>query len=136
MDSKIALIKLYYLLVHADGEVNEREVTLGNHMTQVEGILESDFKSILESLKDRDRETIFSEGVAALKKLDHQKKVRYVAWLCLVANADGFMDKAEWQFIYKIYNTELKLNLDEIMKVQKELLTLTTKRTLSFSILL
>jgi uncharacterized tellurite resistance protein B-like protein len=136
MDPKIALIKLYYLLVHADGEVNEREVALGNHMVRIEGIVENEFKTTINSLKDLDRETILAEGIVALKKLDHQKKVRYVAWLCLVANADGFMDKAEWQFIYKIYSTELKLNLDEIMKVQKELLMLTTKRPPTFSTIL
>lgn len=131
-----ALVKLYYLLVHADGELNEREAVLGSHMIRIEGIKEAEFKSMIHSLADRDREAVFAEGIFALKKLDHQKKVRYVAWLCLVANADGFMDKKEWQFIYRIYSTELKLNLDEIMKVQKELLTLTTKRPPTFSTIL
>jgi hypothetical protein len=35
------------------------------------------------------------------------------------------MDKAEWQFIYKIYHKELNLPLDDIMEVQKELSKLT-----------
>jgi hypothetical protein len=42
-----------------------------------------------------------------------------------MANADGFMDKSEWQFIYKIYHKELHLPLDDIMEVQKELNMLT-----------
>ena len=41
--------------------------------------------------------------------------------MCVLANSDGFMDKAEWQFIYKIYHKELNLPLDSIMEVQKEL---------------
>ena len=44
-----------------------------------------------------------------------------MAWLCVVANADGFMDKAEWHFIYDIYHKSLNLPLDEIMVVQKQL---------------
>ena len=42
-------------------------------------------------------------------------------WLCVVANADSFMDKKEWMLIYKIYQTELNLQLDDIMQVQKDL---------------
>jgi len=41
--------------------------------------------------------------------------------LCVVANGDGFMDKTEWQLIYRIYHKELNLPLEEIFKVQKEL---------------
>jgi len=41
--------------------------------------------------------------------------------MCVVANADGFMDRAEWQLIYKIYHKELGLPLNEIFSVQKEL---------------
>jgi hypothetical protein len=41
--------------------------------------------------------------------------------MCVIANSDGFMDKEEWVLIYKIYNTELNLSLDDIMKTQREL---------------
>ena len=41
--------------------------------------------------------------------------------MCVIANSDGFMDKEEWILIYKIYHTELKLSLDEVLKIQKEL---------------
>ena len=53
---------------------------------------------------------------------DHRFGIRCIAWLCVLANADGFMDRAEWQFIYKIYHRELQLPLDVIMGVQKELM--------------
>jgi hypothetical protein len=41
--------------------------------------------------------------------------------MCVIANSDGFMDKREWELIYKIYHTELALSLNEIMKAQREL---------------
>ena len=70
---------------------------------------------------------VLSECLEELKKLDHKKQARCVAWLCVIANADGFMDKAEWQFIYNLYHKELHLQLDEVMKLQKELIGLKEK---------
>ncbi len=136
MNIKSALIKLYYLLVHADSELNEREIAIGNQMIKAEGIPENDFNSTLDQLKKRTEANIYTESVEELRKLDHKSQLRCVAWLCVVANADGFMDKMEWQFIYKIYHKELGLSLDEIMKVQKELVALTFKRPQTFSSIL
>lgn len=128
MNIKSALIKLYYLLVNADSELNEREIAVGNQMIKAEGISENDFQTALDQLKKRAEASVYSESIEDLKKLDHKSRVRCIAWLCVVANADGFMDKREWQFIYKVYHKELNLSLDEIMKVQKELVAITFKR--------
>ena len=127
---------MYFLLVHADGEVNDREVQLGNQMAKIEGFSEIEFNVALEMLAKRTASNVFEEGIEELKKMDHQWQVRCVAWLCVVANADGFMDKTEWQFIYKVYHKELGLNLDEVMKVQKELIALTAKRPAMFTAVL
>jgi uncharacterized tellurite resistance protein B-like protein len=136
MNLKSALIKLYHLLVNADSELNEREVVVGNQMIKAEGISESDFSRALEQLKKRTEADIYAEGIEELRKLDHKTQVRCVAWLCVLANADGFMDKSEWQFIYKVYHKELGLSLDEIMKVQKELVAITFKRPQTFTSIL
>lgn len=127
---------MYFLLVHADGEVNDREVLLGNQMARIEGLSETEFNVALEMLKKQAATNVYQEGIEELKKLDHQKQVRCVAWLCVVANADGFMDKDEWQFIYKVYHKDLGLNLDEIMKTQKELIAVTMKRPVTFTAVL
>ena len=121
MSHKSVIIKLYHLLVLADGKVNEREVSSGKQMTKIEGIGESEFTNALEALKKRNSTVVYTECIEELKKLSRDKQIRCLAWLSVIANADGFMDKAEWQFIYKIYHTELGLKLDEILKAQKEL---------------
>jgi len=123
MNLKSALIKLYYLLIHADGEVNDREEALGIQMTKTEGISETEFTSALESLKKRTTSNVYAESIEELKKLNHQNQVRCIAWLCVMANADGFMDKSEWQFIYKVYHKE-------------ELVSLTFKKSISLSAIL
>lgn len=121
MDFKTTLTSLYYMLICADGKVDERELALGRKMMEAEGIDLATFDSQLEALKAKDISNLYNDCLAGLKKLDSKQQIRAIAWLCVIANSDGFMDKAEWILIYKIYHTELKLSLDEIMKTQKDL---------------
>jgi len=124
MNHKPTLIKLYHLLINADGHVNEKEVTTGKQMTKVEGINEFEFDHLIDSLKKRNPRIVYSECVEELKKLNPAMQVRCIAWLSVIANADGFMDRTEWHFIYQLYHKELSLRLDDVMKKQKELMTL------------
>ncbi|MFZ5970400.1 MAG: TerB family tellurite resistance protein [Bacteroidota bacterium] len=121
MNLKSVLANLYYLLIYADGKINDREVVLGKKMMAAEGMDEVALHKHIDLLKTKDKGTILKDSIASLRKLDSKQQVRCIAWLCVVANSDGFMDKEEWMFIYKIYHTELKLSLDEIMKTQKDL---------------
>jgi len=115
------LSKLYFLLAYADGTVNEKESATAKHMVKTEVINEADFKTLMDALKTKNKESLYTESIQAIKKLDQKQQIRIVAWLCVVANADGFMDRTEWQLIYKIYHKELDLPLNHIFAVQKEL---------------
>ncbi len=121
MDYNSTLAGLYYLLICADGKVNEKELLLGKKMIKAEGFDEDKFETTLESFKTLGNQVLYQNCLAALRKLDDQKKIRSISWMCVIANSDGFMDKEEWVLIYKLYNTELKLSLDDIMKTQREL---------------
>jgi uncharacterized tellurite resistance protein B-like protein len=121
MDYKSTLTTLFYILIGADGHVNERELSLGKKMMQAEGLNESTFNAQMENLKGKSVSTLYSECLVGLKKLETPLQIRSIAWLCVIANSDGFMDKQEWILIYKIYHTELGLPLEEVMKTQKEL---------------
>lgn len=121
MDYRSIITTLYYLLIYADGKVNDRELALGRKMIEAEGFDVVKFDEQLESLKTKNINTLYTECLVALKKMDAKQQIRCIAWLCVIANSDGFMDKEEWILIYKIYHTELKLSLDEVMKTQKEL---------------
>jgi uncharacterized tellurite resistance protein B-like protein len=121
MNYNATLSKLYFLLVYADGNINEKEAATAKQMIAAEGIIEKDFNKELEWMKSQDKAVLFSESMVAIRKLDLKQQIRIVAWLCVVANADGFMDRAEWQLIYRIYHKELNLSLHAIFAVQKEL---------------
>ena len=121
MSYKTILTQLFFILIYADGHVNEHERYSGKSLIKAEGLEEEDFNDQLELLKSKDRPAMLVDCVSALKKLHRNQQIRIIAWLCVVANGDGFMDRMEWQLIYKIYHKELGLPLEEIFKVQKEL---------------
>jgi len=121
MNFKEVLTKLYFILICSDGNVNEKEVSFGRKMVETEGIDEQFFFSQIKLLEVNHQQSMLPEAIVNLKKLTRDEQVRCIAWLCVIANADGFMDKAEWQMIYRLYHKELSLPLDEIMKIQKTL---------------
>ncbi|HYC83705.1 MAG TPA: TerB family tellurite resistance protein [Chryseosolibacter sp.] len=121
MNYNTIITRLYFLLIYADGNVNDKEIRSAKQMLKAESISEGDFHAQLDQLKSRDHETLLTECIESIKKLDRTEQIRIVAWLCVLANADGFMDRDEWQLIYRIYHKELGLPLNEIFTVQKEL---------------
>jgi uncharacterized tellurite resistance protein B-like protein len=113
--------KLYFLLTHADGVVHSKEEEMGDKMMWHESMSKEKFNIQIEELSRQDREQIFEDCMKELVKFDENAQINCLAWMCLIANSDGFMDKDEWALIYRIYNKRLKLNLAEITKRQKEL---------------
>jgi uncharacterized tellurite resistance protein B-like protein len=125
MNYKSVITRLYFLLINSDGKVNHGEISLGKKMILTEGIVESEFNAELEFSKGKDQADVYKECLRDMKRLKPEQQIRCIAWMCVLANSDGFMDRAEWQFIYKIYHKELHLALDDIMVVQKELSLMT-----------
>ena len=128
MNFQAILTNLYFILIYADGKLNEKEMKLSEKMILAEKLDREAFKAQLELLKSSDLQVVYNNTIIHLKKLKAIDQTRIVAWLCMVANIDGFMDKAEWMFIYKIYAKELNLKLDDVMKVQRDLILLTQKQ--------
>ena len=131
MTYKTILTQLYFILINADGHVNEHEWSSGKNLVAAEGLEEEEFRVQLELLKSKSKPLLLGECIKSLKKLDRNRQIRMIAWLCVVANGDGFMDRSEWQVIYKIYHKELHLPLEEIFKVQKELNRQSREKTLA-----
>ncbi len=113
--------KLYFLLTHADGEVHQKEQEMGDKMMWHESMSKEKFNAQIEFLANQDREKIFEDCMRELVSFSKNDQINCLAWMCLIANADGFMDKNEWDLIYRIYHKRLGLNLSEITARQKEL---------------
>ena len=113
--------KLYYLLTGSDGQVHEKEEEIGNKMLWHEAINQDNFVQDLQLLAALDDEAILNECIQELKTYSKNDQINSLAWMCLIANADGFMDKQEWALIYQLYHKHLGLDLSEVMQRQKEL---------------
>ena len=115
------LVALYHLLINADGHVDEKELKMGDLMKKHENIDDWEFNYHLNRVSELDKEQVIEDCVNSLNKCEYETKVKCIAWLSLIANSDGFMAPEEWKLIYHIYNTELKLNLADILDVQRKL---------------
>jgi uncharacterized tellurite resistance protein B-like protein len=115
------LVMLYHLLINADGRVDEKELSMGRLMKKHENIDDWQFNYHLKRIADLNKQQIVTECINSLKKCEYEMKVKCIAWMSLIANSDGFMAPEEWKLIYYIYNTELKLNLKDILEMQKQL---------------
>lgn len=115
------LVSLYHLLINADGHVDEKELKMGQVMRKHENIEDWEFNYFLNKVADQNKDEVIQECIKSLNKCDYELKVKCIAWMSLIANSDGFMDPEEWKLIYYIYNTELKLNLSDILEMQKKL---------------
>ncbi|HEV8514584.1 MAG TPA: TerB family tellurite resistance protein [Cyclobacteriaceae bacterium] len=114
---------LYYLLISSDGDINDQEKNMGKLMIKKEGINPIEFNDEIKRLENFGKDTSLQLEIiiSQLKKLSVTQQIRCIAWLCQIANADGFMDKKEWFFIYRLYCKELNLELSKIMDVQRKL---------------
>ncbi|MFM8911521.1 MAG: TerB family tellurite resistance protein [Flammeovirgaceae bacterium] len=112
--------QLLFLIVYADNLVHERELFLAKNLSLMAGF-RSDLPAYFNQLTEQDRYQLLEQSVTELKALPKEMQTQTVAQLCIVANADGFMDKDEWQMIYSIYHNELKLRLDDVLRVQRQL---------------
>lgn len=115
--------QLLFLIVHADNVVHDREIFLAQNLSTLNGFEGSTLLDEFNALEKVDRYQLLENSVVELKKLPKEAQVNAIAALCIVANADGFMDKEEWQLIYSVYHNELRLKLDDVLKSQRAYVT-------------
>ena len=135
MEYMSVISKLYFLLAYADGSLNQKEIAAAKQMIRTEGFPEEEFNVQLEEAEIKCKNLLYDESMQGLRNLEREQQIRIIAWLCVVANADGFMDRSEWQLIYQIYHKELGLPLHEIFNVQKELNRLVSEKIPAVTIL-
>jgi uncharacterized tellurite resistance protein B-like protein len=117
-----ALSALYLMLVLADGEEDERELRMCAKMLNFEGIARDRFEQLRKSIEGVEESDLYDICLRTLRNCPRDLQVRCLAWMAIIANADGFMAPEEWKLIYKIYHGELQLDLKAIMAEQKQLI--------------
>lgn len=121
LNPNATIAQLYYLLIHADGRIDDKEIEMGKKLVEIEGLNSELFYNEVDRLVDADSKKLLNDCAIVLKKFERKFQIRYIAWMCVIANSDGFMDKEEWKLIYQLYHNDLKLPLDSVMAEQKEI---------------
>lgn len=134
MTNTEAIMGFVHLVVSADGEVKAKELELINKMLLVEKLSAKNAQDLLLPFKTIDKELVFANSIKGFKKSDKASQIKFIAWLCVIANADGFMDQEEWGVIYRIYHKELGLQTNEVMDKQKEINRDILNKSVSFGI--
>ena len=115
------ITNLYFLMVQADGRVDDKEIKMGEFMIAQEKLDVTEFYANLEKLKGLEKEQIIKLCVQSLNRCNYADQVRCIAWMSVIANSDGFMAPEEWKLIYRIYYLELKIKLADILQAQRQL---------------
>ena len=110
--------QLYFLLITSDGVVCEKETDLWRKISTTHGF-DDDFQKHYNQFESKEKTKILTESIQSLKQTPKKEQINLIAYLCVVANADWFMDKREWKLIYTLYHDELKLAQEEIMEKQR-----------------
>jgi uncharacterized tellurite resistance protein B-like protein len=131
MDRKGVIVRLYYVLIHADGQVSRKEMEWGQEMAKIEGFEPQEFRDMVMGLSGADSSEVMEEALTGLRQLETDSQIRMIAWLSVIANADGFMDSREWKIIYRLYHQELKLELKDVLQEQIRIIDLVSLKTLS-----
>ncbi len=117
----IGIVSFYYLLIHADGNIHEKELSTGELMIEHEGIDDVLFHKYLNEFAEWDRDKVLEQGLDALQQCKIDDQLRVMAWLSRLTNCDGFMDPSEWTLLYEVYYKKLNLKLTDILETQKTL---------------
>lgn len=121
LNPNATIAQLYYMLIHADGRIDDKEIEMGKKLVEIEGLNAELFYKEVDRLENVEVNKLLPECAAVLNKFEKKFQIRYIAWMCVIANSDGFMDKEEWKLIYQLYHNYLKLPLDDIMSEQKDI---------------
>ncbi len=119
---RISIIaRIYYLVVLADGHLDEKEIEAGRKMMQMENIPQTIFERELAKLENLEHDEVYDTCLEGLKLFSEEEQVKIIAWMTIIANSDGFMDNDEWHLIFTIYHKFLNLANQPIMEMQKEI---------------
>jgi uncharacterized tellurite resistance protein B-like protein len=118
---QIAMCKIYYLTIYADGDLTEDEYETGKRILKDEGItIDSLDIDVLRQFQTLVRQDQIKDCEHSLRELTRNEQVKCIAWMCLLAESDWVMSKPE-SAIYEYFLKALDLSLSEISLEQSEM---------------
>jgi len=122
MEYALTICRLYYLMIHADGDVTESEWRVGNQIMKLEGFLPETLELEFAKCRLMPKSELLDLCISSLKNLTVELQVRSLAWMYIVSEIDWYVDKNERLVIDHILANTVKLRHSEIALVESELL--------------
>ncbi|NOS93489.1 MAG: hypothetical protein HOP30_16330 [Cyclobacteriaceae bacterium] len=118
---QIAMCKIYYLTIYADGDLTDDEYETGKRILKEEGIIIDNLNiDSLVKFQALTRQEQINDCEMCLRELSRQEQVKCIAWMCLLAESDWVLSNPE-RAIYEHFTQVLNLTLAEISLAQSEM---------------
>ena len=118
---KEAFTYLYFLMLSADKIADLKELSLGNKIIKLEKLNKEEVMRELDILSAMPREKVYEQGMHYLKTTTRENQLKCLAYIDLMAKADGSIDEKERQLLSDLVEKELHLSMSEIIEIEKYL---------------
>ena len=100
-----SLIFLSYLIINADGVLEQSEIDALRKICQFENIDEEVLDSFLKDVKGYSERQIYEMSIDEILKCSEEDRIKSFAWLYRISEADGKVHAKEVRFL--LYATKL-----------------------------
>ncbi|MCE2995256.1 MAG: hypothetical protein ACK5RG_01475 [Cyclobacteriaceae bacterium] len=121
MEYAQTICRLYYLMIHADGDVTESELRVGKQIMKLEGLAEAMLEAEFENCRLLSKPELTDLCISSLNRLTTKYQIRSLAWMYIVSEIDWAVDKTERLVIEQILANTVKVPHSEIALVESEL---------------
>jgi hypothetical protein len=113
--------RLYYLMIHADGDLTAGELNVGRHIMSIEGLKESIMDTELVVFNALPRAQVIESCVNNLRAIGKPLLTRAIAWMYVVSEIDWVTDKNETSLIEEVCSQLEDISISEVALVESEL---------------
>ncbi len=128
MEYAQTICRLYYLMIHADGDVTDSEWRVGKQIMKLEGFADEILETEFAQCQLLSKSELMNLSISSLNRLSVEHQIRSLAWMYIISEIDWAVDKNERLVIDQILASTVKLSHSEIAMVESEL----SKNLLSF----
>lgn len=121
MEYAQTICRLYYLMIHADGDVTESEWRVGKQIMKLEGLADEILETEFENCRLLSKPELMDLCISSLNRLTTKYQIRSLAWMYIVSEIDWAVDKTERLIIEQILANTVKVPHSEIALVESEL---------------
>ncbi len=116
-----AFAYMFFLVMSADKVAHLDEFIILNKILRFEKIEKKSFMSTIDQLSNMENKDIYAQGIELLKSLSEPEQKKCLAYMLLIAKADGDLHLKEDTLMHKISSDELNIPFEEISGLERKI---------------